>query len=125
MSAEPVSVAAVGYDAADPALLHVMWRRFEGITLTIAGELDRWSYPQLSRLLDQVEEGGPGRVELDFSSVQLLDSAAARALRRRREEMHRRGCTLVIRRANPWVCRVLALLQMQDLLASPVDALEE
>ncbi len=101
--------------------LEIRLRGSTPVTVEVAGELDVCTYPALGRVLDHLEASSTECVILDLGHVALIDSAAARWLHRRRDEMQRRGIDLSVRRVDPAVHRVLAILKMDALLRTLPD----
>lgn len=102
----------------EPGGLEVRWLSVDPVRLALAGDLDRSTYPAFARLLSQISERAPARLELDFSEVGLVDSRAAQWLHRHRTDLRCRGCDLVIRSASPWLTKVFAMLGMLDLISA-------
>ena len=74
------------------AKLRLSSRKHDGIvTVTVAGELDIATTPDLKSYLRQILVAGPGQVIIDFSGVSLIDAAGLGALvilRKRAERQH-------------------------------------
>jgi anti-anti-sigma factor len=86
------------------------------VVVTLAGELDVISGPEIQRAIDDVlDRHHPDRVCLDMQQVTFLDSAGIRALLICRQRTLRRQCELQISRAHENVRQVLAITSLLDV----------
>src|SRR5438270_13158792 len=98
-----------------PGPLRIDTRR-EGETLivTLGGELDLASAPDLERELQEGEASGPARVVIDLSGLAFMDSTGLQALLRARERSSSGSHSLVLRRGPHQVQRVFELTKTAE-----------
>ena len=83
-------------------------RASESVVVTLRGELDAYSAPQLrDRLTDLVDGQGNLSVTLDLAEVSFLDSTAMGALVALLKQISGRGGQLVLGAPKPQVFKVL------------------
>lgn len=85
--------------------------------LTIGGEVDLATSPQLTAALDDVLDSR--RVTLDLRDVGYMDSSGLRCLLAARDEIERRGGTIVVSAASSIVNRLITITGLDDLLQQP------
>ncbi len=92
----------------------------DALILTIAGDVDSYSAPELARAFDEAIDSGRGPVIVDLTAVTFLNSAGLGAL----VATHKR--LLSASRAMRLVCtdeRIIRLLEITDLTeVFPIDA---
>lgn len=86
----------------------------DGIVLALQGELDLTSAPIFEREVKAAESVNPGRLVLDLSGLEFMDSTGLRALLLARERAASNVHQLVLRRGPRQVQRVLELTQTLD-----------
>jgi anti-anti-sigma factor len=79
--------------------------------LHVVGELDIATISRFRRLLARVIAARPGRIEVDISKVDLVETVSAAGLLRARQEALDQGIELEIERASPSVGAMLALAE--------------
>jgi anti-anti-sigma factor len=84
-----------------------------GHLVTVAGEVDLGTAPQLAEVLAQFTTGS---VVLDLAGVSFLDSSGLNALVAAHRHIERRHERLTIQGAGPAVRRVLELTGLDDVL---------
>jgi anti-anti-sigma factor len=84
--------------------------------VTVRGELDVVSVPQVERLLIALLDDHPPAVAVDLSRVEFVDSAGVEALARLRS--HYLSCGAELGLVNPprLACRLIDLLGLSDAL---------
>jgi len=94
------------------------------IVLTVVGEVDMTTAPELSKALSTVSDTAP-RVVVDLGSVTFLDSSGLNALVRGRRELAASDVDLkVVVPAEGPVRRVIEIARLDDAL-SLVDSLDD
>jgi anti-sigma B factor antagonist len=81
--------------------------------LTLTGELDATTVPQLQGVLDDATANG-GTVILDLTRLRFIDSAGIRALVLASQESRRDGFDLRLTGSTPAVMRALELVGVLD-----------
>jgi len=95
--------------------LYVM--HLDGATVVhLCGELDLANSPRCRHALLDVLESSAGRVIVDLSELQLVDSTGIAALLAARRVADDRGRDLVLRDPQPSVARVLRIMQLETVL---------
>ncbi|HEX2358005.1 MAG TPA: anti-sigma factor antagonist [Micromonosporaceae bacterium] len=90
------------------------------VVVSLAGELDMSTEPELSKVLRQLIDVPAGRdVTVDLGDVSFLDSSGVRALLEGNVLATRRGTRLRARNARGIVARVLYLTGVDALLGLP------
>jgi anti-sigma B factor antagonist len=98
----------------EPASLDIGIR--PGPVVTISGEVDIYSGPQLrDQLLDVIRRHG-ARLALDLTGVTFIDCAGINVLLAARRRAHLEGGWLRVIRASPRVERVIALTGLDPVL---------
>jgi anti-sigma B factor antagonist len=59
---------------------HTLVQENESAVLSVRGELDALSCPELRPVIDSLVSSGPGRVTVDLSELNLIDSSGVGAL---------------------------------------------
>lgn len=102
-------------DAPVPGQLQIESRTdANSVTLLLRGELDLTSAPVFERELRVAEAARPGRVIIDLSGLEFMDSTGLRALLLARERAQDDEHELVLRRGPRQVQRVLELTKTVD-----------
>jgi len=91
-----------------PANLFVDERRgSEGVVLSLTGELDIATVPELRAAVERCTAAGPGRVVLDFSGVTFCDSQGLSALIGLNKATAGAGSELVLTNLGEFMVRLL------------------
>jgi anti-anti-sigma factor len=86
-------------------------------TISLAGELDPATSPQLqARLVELAEDPAVTSVVLDLSQISFLDSSGLRALVAGNEALRARDADLVLRGPSPNIRRILEVTGMGELI---------
>lgn len=85
--------------------------------LSLFGELDVVSAPELEHRLDEVLEQPHARVMLDLNGLRFVDSSGVSVLIKAKQRAETNGRTLVLRRPTEQLERVFALVGLADWLA--------
>ena len=119
--------------SADPAEVHIDMRKdgpiawierdAHGTTVALVGELDGGTVPEVSRTLDRECERRPGRMTLDLSGVEFVDSAALHLFVKVDRRLKEAGCVLELRFPTPHVQRVIELTSLDTLITTRPRAL--
>jgi anti-sigma B factor antagonist len=90
----------------------------EGIvTLSINGELDAISVPELRPALDQlISQGGARRIIVDLTGLRLIDSSGVGAIVYLYRKMRAQGGNVVVRGASDQPLAILRLLKLDQIL---------
>ncbi len=108
----PAGTACIARRETSAGGLHVAPQHDAGTTvLALSGELDIASVPLLERHLDDAVTTGSGRVVIDLSHLEFLDSSGLQLLLRTQERLQERGQGLWLRRGLPAVQRLFELTQ--------------
>lgn len=83
--------------------------------VTLQGELDLTSAPELERELQAAESSQPERLVIDLSGVEFMDSTGLRTLLQARERALSQGHELALRRGPRQVQRVLELTRTDEV----------
>ena len=84
--------------------------------ITVGGEMDMSTVPQLEDLIDQVVQQRPQLVVLDLADVAFFCAAGVSALIRSRDAVAAAGGQLLLRALSAKTQRVLAITHTLDLL---------
>lgn len=87
-----------------------------GIELKLTGELDLETTPELDEQLQELNGGHPGRLLVDLSGVEFMDSTGLAAILRAQQSAVSKGHTLSLRRATGQVQRLFDLTGMTQRL---------
>ena len=90
-----------------------------GITVTIRGELDVQSSPQLRDQLLQVIRRYGAQLALDLGGVTFMDCAGINVLLATGRRAQLEGGWIRVTRASPWVRRIITLTGLQRVFALP------
>jgi anti-anti-sigma factor len=102
-------------DAPVPGPLRIVSRQDDdGVVISLSGELDLASAPDLERELQEAEAGRPARVLIDLRGLAFMDSTGLQALLRARERATGADYTLALRRGPHQVQRVFELTKTVD-----------
>ncbi|WP_338694370.1 STAS domain-containing protein [Streptomyces sp. Q6] len=80
-----------------------------GPVVSLTGDLDYESAPELLAAVDALAATGGTTVTLDLWGVRFFDSGGINALLRSRTTLHERGAELVVRRLSPVVERIFRI----------------
>jgi anti-sigma B factor antagonist len=92
------------------------------VVVTVRGEIDLASAPELAGLLVELTGQGHRYIAVDLASVEFMDSTGVRALIDASERLRSAGGRLVIQAAHARVERVLELTGVDRLLRAPEGA---
>jgi len=84
--------------------------------LTLFGELDVVTAPELEQMLREVLEQTHARAMLDLNGLSFVDSAGVSVLIKAKQRAEAHGRTLVLRRPTEQLERVFALVGLADWL---------
>ena len=103
---------------AEPADFHVEEESFppDGLLLTVAGELDIATVPQVRRILKAALAGGVRRVVIDLRPLFFLDSIAVAALLRIAGELGDRGRLAVVVAPDSYIRMVFEIAGLPQCL---------
>jgi anti-sigma B factor antagonist len=87
----------------------------EAVVVAVSGELDIASAPALERALRAAEQGGEGRVVIDLSGLEFMDSTGLHVLLAAARHSRDGGPQLALRRGPPPVQRVFELTETARL----------
>jgi anti-anti-sigma factor len=90
------------------------------VQLTVRGELDIASAPELRAALDRIVAGPHLVVVLDLAGLTFLDCAGMRPIRAARRALEARGGQLLVRHPTPIVERALRLGGLGDTLGAGI-----
>jgi len=93
--------------------------------LTVRGDLDASSAPELGDCIDAAIDDGHRFVTLDLSRITFIDGAGLRAIGQRADRMADRGGALTIRAPSKFVLRLLDIVGMSGLVRVESLAAEE
>jgi anti-anti-sigma factor len=88
----------------------------QGVRITLVGEVDLATAPELDRLLDQLAEGEPGRLLIDLTGVEFMDSTGLASIVRALHAAEANGHRLSVQRGSPQVQRLFELTGLVDRL---------
>ena len=88
-----------------------------GVVLTLVGELDVISAPELAEQLDALAAAACPRVLLELSGLTFVDSAGVSVLVKARHEAEGSGRRLILRHATEQVHQVFSVLGLAGWLA--------
>src|SRR5689334_22448244 len=90
-----------------------------GCTLSISGELDALTAPELRRELDRLVQARYKEVVVDLSGLRLIDSSGVAALVSLYKRVRARQGTATVRGAREQPLAVLKLLKLDQVLIEP------
>jgi anti-sigma B factor antagonist len=88
----------------------------EGVVLTLSGELDLASAPELEQRLQEILAESPRRLLLDLNQLTFVDSAGVSVLIRAKKDAEASGCRVVLRRATAQLHRVFSVVGLANWL---------
>jgi anti-anti-sigma factor len=91
------------------------------VTISVSGELDLFSAPELERQLRASMDGGRSNVLVDLGKTEFLDSAGLGALVNLLRKLERAGGWMAVRCPKPQMRRVFELTGLMDKLAVRAD----
>lgn len=111
----------------DPDVVFGIDNSLEGFmaVLTVRGELDASSAPELGRHIDAAIDRGHLFVALDLSHITFVDGAGLGAIGRRADRLAQSGGALTIRAPSKFVLRLLDIVGMSGLVRLESLAPEE
>ena len=93
--------------------------------LTVRGDLDASSAPELGDFIDAAVDQGHRFITLDLARISFIDGAALRAIGQRADRMAESGGALTIRGPSKFVLRLLDIVGMSGLVRTESLAPEE
>jgi len=85
------------------------------LVLTVGGEIDPYTAPQLETALEKAaSDGGPQRIVVDLGGVGFLDSSGLRALISAHQLLKAAGRNLVLRNLRPTTKQLFEITQLVD-----------
>lgn len=100
---------------ADPAFRVDLQSAEGGVHVTLAGELDVSSAPELLRRQDEIV-GSPGDVWIDCTELTFADSSGLDAVLRLATTLRDQRRRLVVTNVRPIVRRAMEILQLTELV---------
>jgi anti-sigma B factor antagonist len=94
-------------------------------TLAIAGQLDALTSPDLRAEIDSIVESRPTRVEVDLSSLRLIDSSGVGALVSLYKRARAEGSRVEITGLRDQPLAIFRLLRLDGVLAGAVAKLPD
>jgi anti-sigma B factor antagonist len=91
-------------------------------TITLGGDLDVASAPELSLVLARVLGDGCTEIFLDLTALELMDSAAIDLIARALPVIKQHGAHLVLRSPRPLIRRVLDLSGVSSLVSANAES---
>jgi anti-anti-sigma factor len=88
------------------------------VQLTVRGELDIASAPELQVVLESIVAGPHAVLVLDLTGLSFLDCAGMRPIRAARRALEARGGQLLVRHPSPIVERALLLGGLGEALSA-------
>jgi anti-sigma B factor antagonist len=85
----------------------------ERITMTVRGEIDLATAPQLRHAMTDHLEHGSASLHLDLSGVTFMDSSGVQAMLAVQRRARPRGSDLILFRSSPQVNRLLELMGLE------------
>jgi anti-sigma B factor antagonist len=89
--------------------------------ISVAGELDMATAPDLVAVLDSVVRQGPGDVIIDLSELSFIDSSGIAALVTGQQELIQQERRLSLRGARPHPMKVFEIAGLLDLLHVEIE----
>lgn len=86
------------------------------VTLSITGELDAVSVPELRPALDELINNGCKKVVIDLSGLRLIDSSGVGAIVYLFRRIRTQGGTVSVRGATDQPLAILRLLKLDQIL---------
>jgi anti-sigma B factor antagonist len=93
-------------------------------TLSIRGELDALTVPDLRSELDRLAQGRARTVVVDLSGLRLIDSSGVAALVSLYKRVRARGGKLIVRSVRDQPLAVLKLLKLDEVLLADAATTE-
>jgi anti-sigma B factor antagonist len=90
----------------------------EGVVLTLSGELDVATAPDLEQVLEEILAQSPRRLLLDLDELTFVDSAGVSVLIRAKKAAEANGCRVVLRRPTAQLHRVFAVVGLANWLVA-------
>lgn len=95
--------------SAGPACRVTIDRRADGVRLTITGDLDLAAIPALERARRDALDGPPGKLLVDLTGVEFVDSSGLKFLLQTERAARNRGCTTTLLRPTGHAMRVFVV----------------
>jgi anti-sigma B factor antagonist len=89
--------------------------------VTLTGELDMATAPDLAAVLDSVVKGGPGDVIIDLSALSFIDSSGIAVLVTGQQELIQQERRLSLRGARPHPMKVFEIAGLVELLNVEIE----
>jgi anti-anti-sigma factor len=105
-----------GEEGEQPFVVHSADSGDRGCHLTLRGEIDMASAPQVQQAVDEAVGRGRNQVSIDAADVTFIDSSALMALLTAQNEVVDSGGSLHLTDASPQVIRVLHMTMLADVL---------
>jgi anti-sigma B factor antagonist len=86
----------------------------EGLVVALAGELDLASVPELDQCLQELTGTDPGRLLIDLSGLDFMDSTGLALMVRAHRSAETNGHSLALRRGPAQVQRLFELTRLVD-----------
>jgi anti-sigma B factor antagonist len=96
--------------------------------VTVSGELDLYTVPQLEEELERAKAPGAARVVVDLAGVSFMDSTALGALVRAHREVRLAAGELALVSDDPRVARLFAITGLERVIRvhpSLIDAIDD
>ena len=87
----------------------------EPVVVTVRGEVDLATAPELESCVSRAFEGAPGAVILDLAALTFIDSSGLRVLVTLARDATTRGSSMALRNVPPHAQRVLDLTGLADI----------
>lgn len=91
------------------------------MVLSLRGEVDMQSAPQLSQRLTELAAEAPARVVVDLSGVDFLDSSGLGALLTANQSFQGAGIAFGLAGANAGISKVLTLSRVDEIIGVHSD----
>jgi anti-sigma B factor antagonist len=85
--------------------------------VTVRGEVDAYSAPQLRACLDEVAGSGQRRIIVDMTDMRFIDSSGVGVLVASIKRLRPDGRTLVLRRPSRQMTKILEMTGLRELVA--------
>lgn len=88
----------------------------QGVRVTLVGEVDLATVPELDRLLDDLAQRGHSRLLIDLNGLEFMDSTGLTSIMRAVRAADANGHRLTVSRGSPQVQRLFQLTGVVDRL---------
>lgn len=89
------------------------------VDVAVTGELEILAGPRFVEAVVQAANARPGRISLDLSGVEFLDSSGISALLLARQQLEDTGSSMTITTVSPAVRQVIGITGLTELLGGP------